>query len=229
MSDRRERSSSRAGNRPPGAEPAARLEAMVRELRGSLASLRAAAEALELLAGPQDAPGASGLQAVVVQEATRLSRLVDELGTVVSHRQPPRRGGRRLASEVVADFTARCQRELDLEVAAEAVADARLNLDGGRLVDALVGALGHLRQGFAVTRVMIRSRLHEGLLVLDVVWSATEPELWRLRETHGELLAGGARGEPALREVTQTAGGEAWFSVDRAASTAALRLLLPVG
>lgn len=179
----------------------------MRELRGSLASLRAAAEALELLAGPQDAPGASGLQGVVVQEATRLSRLVDELGTVVSRRQPARRAGRRSASDAVADLTARSQRELDLGVVAEAVAEtvanARLNLDAGRLVDALVGSLGHLRQGFAVSRVMIRSRLHEGLLVLDVVWSATEPELWRLRETHGELprrwcarRAGAARGDP---------------------------------
>jgi hypothetical protein len=56
---------------------------------------------------------------------------------------------------------------------------------------------------------------------------ASEPELWRLRESHAELLYGCSRGESPLRHVVQAMGGEVWLTVDRAAASTALRLLLP--
>jgi hypothetical protein len=203
------------------------LEPLVRELRGSLANLRAASEALDLLAPPDEGAEAASLRSIVLTEAARLSGLVDRLGVEVLPLERPARG-RLSLGDVISELTRGAQEDLDLPVDTESepAADIRL-ADGSALAGALLGALGRLRRDFAVSRVALRSRLHQGLVALDFSWAASEPEIWRLRESSAELLSGGWSGAPSLREVVQAMGGEAWLTVDRAAANAGLRLLLP--
>lgn len=209
------------------ARPAGRnLEPLVRELRGSLANLRAASEALDLLVSREEGAEARDLRAIVVAEAARLSGLVDRLGVAVLPLERPARG-RLSLQDVISELTSGARADLDLPVETETEpADVRL-ADGASLVGALLGALGRLRRDFAVSRVSLRARLHQGLVALDFSWPASEPEIWRLRESHADLLTGGWRGASPLRDVVQAMGGEAWLTVDRAAASAGLRLLLP--
>jgi hypothetical protein len=202
------------------------LEPMVRELRGSLANLRAASEALDLLAPPDESADAKSLRAVVLAEAARLSGIVDHLGAALLPIERPARG-RRALGDLISELAREARADLDLPIDLEAPPpDVRL-ANGAALVAALLGALGRLRRDFAVGHLALRARLHQGLVALDLLWPASEPELWRLRESHAELLSGGSRGESPLRDVVQAMGGEVWLTVDRAAASAALRLLLP--
>jgi len=202
------------------------LEPTVRELRGSLANLRAASEALDLLAPPDESADARSLRAVVLAEAARLSGIVDHLGAALLPLERPARG-RRALGDLISELAREAQTDLDLPIDLEAPPpDVRL-ANGAALVAALLGALGRLRRDFAVGHLALRARLHQGLVALDLLWPASEPELWRLRESHAELLSGGSRGESPLRDVVQAMGGEVWLTVDRAAASAALRLLLP--
>ena len=216
--------------RPAGQD----FEPLVRELRGSLASLRAASEALALLAPPEEDAEAKDLRSVVLAEGVRLTGLVDRLGTAVLPGESSARG-RRPLKDLIAELvrTAGASLDLTIEIAAgSAPPEVRLS-DGSVLVATLLATLGRLRRDFAVCRVTLRSRLHQDLVALDLLWPASEPELWRLREANAELLdtggrgARGGRGEPPLREVVQALGGEVWLTVDRAAASAGLRLLLP--
>jgi hypothetical protein len=202
------------------------FEPLVRELRGSLASLRAASEALALLAPPEEDAEAKDLRSVVLAEGVRLTGLVDRLGTAVLPGESQARG-RRPLKELIAELVRSAGANLDLAIEPGAAApEVRLS-DGTVLVAALLATLGRLRRDFAVCRVTLQSRLHQDLVALDLHWPASEPELWRLRESNAEVLAGGGRGEPPLREVVQAMGGEVWLTVDRAAASAGLRLLLP--
>ncbi len=210
---------------PPPARRAA-VDALLGDLRGSLANLRAAAEAAETLRGVGDGEGALRLGRVVLEESARSSDLVENLARAVVPRA--RSSSRRAVSELVAELDRRARVELDLPVDAHATVEAQTAAAGARLLDALLGALGRLRRDFEVARVDLRTRLHDGMLVLDLAWAAEEPELARLFEAHGVVLTGGARGEPALREAARAAGGEAWLSLDRSTATASLRLLLPL-
>jgi hypothetical protein len=207
------------------------FEPLVRELRGSLASLRAASEALALLAPPEENAEAKDLRSVVLAEGVRLTGLVDRLGTAVLPGENTARG-RRPLRELIAELVRAAGANLDLTIVTEAGAAApevRLS-DGTVLVATLLAALGRLRRDFAVCRITLRARLHQDLVALDLLWPASEPELWRLRESNAELLETGergGRGERPLREVVQALGGEVWLTVDRAAASAGLRLLLP--
>lgn len=204
------------------------FEPLVRELRGSLASLRAASEALALLAPPEEDAEARDLRSVVLAEGVRLTGLVDRLGTAVLPGESTARG-RRPLKDLIAELvrTAGASLDLTIEIAAGATPpEVRLS-DGSLLVATLLATLGRLRRDFAVCRVTLRSRLHQDLVALDLLWPASEPELWRLRESNAELLDAGGRAEPPLREVVQALGGEVWLTVDRAAASAGLRLLLP--
>ncbi|HEV7507977.1 MAG TPA: hypothetical protein VGS07_24040 [Thermoanaerobaculia bacterium] len=210
--------------RPAGQD----FEPLVRELRGSLASLRAASEALALLAPPEEDAEAKDLRSVVLAEGVRLTELVERLGTAVLPGESTARG-RRPLKDLIAELVRAAGTNLDLTIETEpgaAPPEVRLS-DGSLLVATLLGTLGRLRRDFAVCRVTLRSRLHQDLVALDFLWPASEPELWRLRESNAELLDAAGRGEPPLREVVQALGGEVWLTVDRAAASAGLRLLLP--
>jgi hypothetical protein len=209
------------------ARPAGRdLEPLVRELRGAVANLRTASEALDLLAPADEAAEARGLRTIVLAEAARLSGIVDRLSTAVVAFERPA-GGRLALGDLIADLVRGAGRELDLPVdPTDETAGVRL-ADGATLMAALLGVLSRLRRDFAVSRITLRARLHQGLVALDLSWPASEPEVWRLREASSDLLAGGWRGASSLRDVVQTMGGEVWLTVDRAAVSAGLRLLVP--
>ena len=202
------------------------LEPLMRELRGSVANLRAASEALELLEPPGEEGAAGGLRTVVLAEAARLSGLVEQLGTALLPFERPA-GGRLSLAGLISTLERDARTDLDLQIDVESEpADVRL-AGATALVVSLLGTLGRLRRDFAVSRVTLRARLHQDLVALDLSWPASEPEIWRLREAHADLLAGGWRGEPPLREAVQALGGEVWLTVDRTAASASLRLLLP--
>lgn len=208
-----------AEKRPAVAAP----QGLVVKFRGTVASLRAAAEALQEAADPAEAAHLARLRAALVEDAERLSRLVDELAAATGRG----RRGRRPLAELLAALARQGREKLDLEIEVVLpVAEARV-ASGQRLVASLLGALVVLRRDFAVSRLSARSRPHGELVVLDLVWTATEPELWRLREDHAAILDGGRPGVPALREVVQATSGEVWLNLDRNASSASLRLLLP--
>jgi hypothetical protein len=216
--------------RPAGQD----FEPLVRELRGSLASLRAASEALALLAPPEENAEAKDLRSVVLAEGVRLTGLVDRLGTAVLPGESQVRR-RRPLGDLIAELVRTAGANLDLTIethAGAATPEVRLS-DGSVLVATLLATLGRLRRDFAVCRLTLRARLHQDLVALDLLWPASEPELWRLRESNAELLdtggrgGRGGRGERPLREVVQAMGGEVWLTVDRAAASAGLRLLLP--
>lgn len=208
--------------RPDGQD----LEPLVRELRGSLANLRSAAEALDVLAPAGEVAEAVGLRAVVLTEAERLTGLVDRLGTVLQPFELPAGGGLPAAA-LLATLARAARDDLHLELDAEA-APAGVRLAGAAtLIAPLVATLGRLRNDFAVEKVTLRARLHQDLLALDLSWPASEPDLWRLREANAELLAGPGPGEAPLRDIVQGLGGEVWLTVDRTAASASLRLLLP--
>jgi len=210
------------GSRPAGHD----LEPLVRELRGSLASLRAASEALALLAPPEENAEAKDLRSVVLAEGVRLTGLVDRLGTAVLPGGSQARG-RRPLKDLLSELVRAAGANLDLTIEITAETPAVRLSDGSALVASLLATLGRLRRDFAVSRITVRSRLHQELVALDLFWQASEPELWRLREANADLLAAGGRGEAPLREVVQAMGGEVWLTVDRAAASAGLRLLLP--
>ncbi|HSS78512.1 MAG TPA: hypothetical protein VLV54_17435 [Thermoanaerobaculia bacterium] len=209
-------------SRPAGHD----FEPLVRELRGSLASLRAASEALALLAPPEENAEAKDLRSVVLAEGVRLTGLVDRLGTAVLLGESQARG-RRPLKDLISELVRAAGANLDLTIEINAeTPEVRLS-DGSTLVASLLATLGRLRRDFAVSRITLRSRLHQELVALDLFWQASEPELWRLRESNADLLAAGGPGEAPLREVVQAMGGEVWLTVDRAAASAGLRLLLP--
>jgi len=202
------------------------LEPLMRELRGSVANLRAASEALELLEPHEEDVAGGGLRAVVLAEAARLSGIVEQLGTALLPFERPARGHLSLA-ELISALARDAGTDLDLPIDVEDAPPGVRLAGAATLVVPLLGTLGRLRRDFAVSRVTLRARLHQDLVALDLSWPASEPEIWRLREAHAELLAGGWRGEPSLREAVQALGGEVWLTVDRSAASASLRLLLP--
>jgi hypothetical protein len=198
----------------------------MRQLRGSLANLRSAAEALAPLAHELgDARGA--LLAVVVEEATRLSEQLAQLERELEPRPP---SGRRTAvRELVANLLERAEPVTGMMLRlVSAVPDGALAGSARDLTAGLLGILGRLRRDLGVGEAVLRCRVHDGLLVLDVGWTAGETEQWRLRQQHADVLAAAEPGEVALRDLVQGVGGEVWLSLERGSAEVALRLLLPL-
>lgn len=220
------------------AEPES-FEELTRALRGSLASLRAAAETLELF--PQmDAAQQRRLRGVVGGEALRLGELVDRLELLGDRERAarhaaasPARLQRRGAAEIAAAVAARAAARSGLRVdpddppPAEAAGEAPVELELEALLAALIGLLEALRDELAVAGFKLRWKVAERHAVFDLLWAADPASLDRLRAWQSEALERG-RGGPGLRPVVRRHGGEAWFNLDRDASRAYLRLLLPL-
>jgi len=216
------------------------LEPSLRELRSSIANLRAASEALGASAG-QGSPGNGdtrgegsddALLQAVIEEAERASRAVDRLTAILSGpgAMPAETGGAATVSvaRLTAEIARRAGAELDLAVHLARPVDEDLSVAPAFAVS-ILGALGRLRRDFSVSEVELQARRHRDLLSFEIAFAAREPESSRLREQHGLVLAGGLRGEPALGAAARAAGGEAWLSIRRGEATFSLRLLLPLG
>ena len=197
---------------------------LLRAFRGSLASLRAAAETLELHGSAGRPPGETALVEVVTIEARRLSELIDQLERALEPALPRRRAS---LSGFLGELADHARRDLDLDLALPTAAeDFDLLGDDQRLAAALSGVLGRLRRAFAVPRLEATVRRREGVAVIDLRWSVEAPDLARLGLAHGALLDGT---DPPLRATAQAIDGEAWLTVDRTNQAAALHLIVPLG
>ena len=214
-------------------DPAPDPDTELRELRSSIGNLRAAAEALAMLAIPRPARSArasrpAALLQAVIEEAERASRAVDRFATLVRETGTGRPGGIVVSAPAfAAEIARRAAAELDLVVHLSGKADEGLHVPLA-FSDPLLGAFGRLRRDFSVGEVELTARRHADLLALEAAFSAREPEASRLREEHHRVLSGGARGEPSLAEEARAAGGEAWLAIRRGEATFSLRLLLPI-
>lgn len=216
---------------PQGAE--AGLEPGLRELRSSIANLRAAAEAFATAAIPRPERSArasrpAALLQAVLEEAERASRAVDRIAALLDQPAKARASGATVSAGTLAGEVARrAAAELDLTILVAGAIDDGLRLPGV-FATSILGALGRLRRDFNVAEVELSARRHADLLALELAFEAREPEASRLREEHSRVLAGGAQGEPSLGEEARAAGGEAWLAIRRGESTFSLRLLLPL-
>jgi DNA polymerase-3 subunit epsilon len=207
------------------AAPAESFEDLTRGLRGSLASLRAAAETLEQF--PQmDEAQQKRLRAVVSGEALRLGQMVDKLERLgdpggAGSGKRSRVSGAELAAALAARVEARQEN-------GESAEEGWLELELEAVVEAAAELLGRLRRELGVGELKLRRRVVEGHAVCDLVWQAEAPSLDRLRLWQSEALEKKEDGGPGLRPIARRHGGEAWFNLDREASSAYLRLLLPL-
>lgn len=233
----------------PMAEPAAprsadseeRLEDLAQALRGSLASLRAAAETLELFPGMEQDQNRR-LHGVVADEVRRLGLLIDRLERLgeaatreaAAHEAPDRHTS---AEEIVGALATSAAVHLGFAVELDDGKDGgegdvgderRLEVSRDAVVAALADLLEALRRELGVAAVRLRRRTVERHAVIDVLWQADAESLEKLRGWQSEALEKRIDGGPGLRPLMHRHGGEAWFNVERAASRAYLRLLLPL-
>jgi hypothetical protein len=111
---------------------------------------------------------------------------------------------------------------------------------GGREVEVGLDALrrsvgelaGALRRDFAVAHCRLATSEVDGHLLVDWSWVPEAGVESKLQDWQAEVLEVGREGAPGLRPITQSEGGEAWFSLDRTAGPdggrARFRFLLPL-
>jgi len=209
------------------------FDELTRGLRGSLASLQAAAETLELFPQMEESQQRR-LRAVVADEARRLGLLIGRLEQVGEPGAEPGGTGRRKtsAAEIAAALAARAAAELGLAVEQEAdeggAEPASLEADPEELIPALLALLEALRREFAIAAFRLRRRRIDRHAVIDLLWQADPARLDHLREWQGEALETRLGGGDGVRPVARRHGGEAWVNVERDSSRAYLRLLLPL-
>ena len=230
MKERARKPKSTVARRGPESAPAATeeagIESELRELRSSIASLRAAAEALDATKGRRRGTDAALLRAIV-EEARRASDAVDALALETARAEPRRAGSvSGAASRVVAEIRRRAALDLDLTIVVAESTDARIPAPP-ELLAAVLGVLGLLRRDFGIGEAVVSTRLHDSLLSIDFAFAAREPEATRLADRHSELLGGEPGGGPGLARAAQSAGGEAWLALRRGEPTFSLRILLP--
>ncbi|MEM9558604.1 MAG: hypothetical protein AAGC60_30405 [Acidobacteriota bacterium] len=208
-------------------DPLTELEQTTRAMRGALASLRAAAEALELF--PAMEPGQRArLHGVVNEEAERLGGMVGQLEELVPHDAETTPVA---VDELLALLRrAVVERGFDVELEPERSdppgARRRVPVDRRRLGEAARRFAASLRRDFAVVRCDLGADAVDDHLLLDWSWRVELADQDRLQDWQGEAL--GASLRPAARDHD----GEAWFDLDReddgAAGRARVRLLLPL-
>ncbi len=175
------------------------------------------------------------LRTVVAGETRRLGELVDRLeafGESLAGGGPAARQ-RVAAGQLAAQIAARAYAHLGLRIEKEegdtaGFENAALEIDFETLVHAAVDLLTALRRELAVSEIRLRQRVVEKHAVFDLLWQAEAGSLDHLRQWQSEALEKTADGGPGLRPILRRHGGEAWFNVDRDASRAYLRILLPL-
>jgi hypothetical protein len=211
-------------------DPGERFAELSRAFRGSLASLRAAAETLELFPAMAE-DQRRRLRAVVAGEATRLGELIDHLEDLGETAfAPAAEGSRRRvsAAELATHLAAHAFARLGLEIEREEGEPATLEVDVGQLVEAGVGLLAALRRDFGVASLRLNQRVLENHAVLDLIWPADAEARERLPLWQSEALERPDGLAPGLRPAVRRHGGEAWLNVDRERDRAYVRFLLPL-
>lgn len=211
-------------------DPGERFAELTRAFRGSLASLRAAAETLELFPAMAE-DQRRRLRAVVAGEAARLGELIDRLEDLGETAFAPAAadGRRRVsAADLAARLAAHAFARLGLELEREDGEPAPLELDLDQVVEAGVGLLAALRRDFAVAGLRLHQRVLENHAVFDLIWPADADARERLRTWQSEALENPGGVAPGLRPAVRRHGGEAWLNVDRERDRAYVRFLLPL-
>ena len=207
-------------------------ERLARLMRGSLASLRAAAETLARFP-EMPAEQRRRLHRVVAEESARLAKLVDRLERLAGGAN---RGERRrtTAGELLTRLRDALSRP-GLEPAAaeseEATLGLELDLDHEAIAAAFGGVAAALRKEFAVVRCRLGGEEIDRHLLLDWAWRPDPADAPRLQDWQGEALEQG-QDAPSLRQTARDHGGEAWFDLDRhpepEGRRAHFRILLPL-
>lgn len=215
----------------PEAAAGEAFEELTRAFRGSLASLRAAAETLELYPRMEESQERR-LRAVVASEARRLGQLVDQLEALgepatAAGKSAPRCSAEDLAGAFAERAAARLGLALGRDESSQPAAGV-LAIEGPAVAEAVAGLLGDLRRDLEVEEVRLRCRTVENHAVFDLLWSSDAESLEHLRQWQSEALDRTPAGGPGLRPLLRRHGGEAWFNVDRDASRAYLRILVPL-
>ncbi|MDY7094629.1 MAG: hypothetical protein SX243_16785 [Acidobacteriota bacterium] len=226
---------SRQLEEPAYLEEPAQLEELARRMRGSLASLRAAGEALERFPG-MEAEQRRRLHGVVADESSRLGELVDALehlaaGTAHGDHRPTSAGD---LLQLIQEAIAPAGMELRIqssEGSFSAPGGAQLEIHRELLAAAFHGFATALRKDFAVVRCRLGTTEIDHHWLLDWSWLPDPLDTDRLQDWQGAALETGHEA-PALRSVAREHGGEAWFDLDRSAGDAGrrahVRVLLPL-
>jgi signal transduction histidine kinase len=220
---------------PDQPERSAQLEELTQRMRGSLASLRAAGEALERFPG-MEAEQRRRLHDVVADESSRLGELVDALermatGTAHGDHRPTRADDLlQWIQDAIARSGIAAEVDADGHLSSELEA-ARLEIHRETLTAAFHAFATSLRKDFAVVRCRLGTTEIDHHWLLDWSWLPDPLETGRLQDWQGAALETGDEG-PALRAVARDHGGEAWFDLDRNADNggrrAHVRVLLPL-
>lgn len=205
-------------------------------MRGSIGSLRAAAETLEKFPA-MDAARRARLLAVISEEAARLGDLVEG---VERHRGGAARpsAGSATTFRELAGALERAAAQLGLAVetadaAPPALAGAGLGVPLAPALAALTALLAELRREMAVARCRLGARATGRHLLLDLAWRPEPADLPRLLAWQAEALDAAPGGDgtaepPSLRRLARDHDGEVWFNLDRDGAGAHVRLLLPI-
>lgn len=212
------------------------LEEVARAMRGSIGSLRAAAETLEKFPA-MDAARRARLLAVISEEAARLGDLVERVERHGGGAVRPAAGATTTLGEL-SDALVRAAGKLGLAVEAadapgSALAGVALGVPLAQSLAALTALLAELRREMAVARCRFGARATGRHLLLDLAWRPEPADLPRLLAWQAEALDAGPRGDgpaepPSLRRLARDHDGEVWFILDRDGAGAHVRLLLPL-
>jgi DNA polymerase-3 subunit epsilon len=221
----------------PAAAQRHELEDVARTMRGSLGSLRAAAETLERYPG-MDAPRRARLLAAVSEESRRLSELVERLEKLAARARPPAPATAELTLGELLAALERSGRQLGMTIETAQATSPEVPpatvfaLPADTLSAAFVAFLGALRRDLAVAACRLAARPAGRLVLLDLDWTPDPGELPPLLDWQSWALDAGAPDArppvPGLRSLAREHEGEVWFNLDRDGGRAHVRVLLPL-
>jgi len=211
------------------------LIALTRRLRGSLASLRAAAETLQSFPG-MDETKRLRLLDVVVEEAEQLGEHLETIDRLAASTQSSDEERRPLGLEDLLSALHQTIEASGLECElALPTADFEIEVLLTAIERAIAGFATRLHRDLAVRRCRLSAVSEELHVLIDLAWRPAVEDRARLHEWQGAALeasegasggAGAGAAAGGLRTVARAHDGEVWFLLDRDGEWAHLRLLL---
>jgi DNA polymerase-3 subunit epsilon len=214
-------------------EGAARGDVLMQSLtegsRASLASIRAAAEALRSYPD-MDAQAQRRFIAIINEEAEVFSARVEGAAQAYSALQSKYGGGAEeiLGSDLLQLAARRIEGALGLEVRVEpGAAPPWLDVDSYLLVAALGVIARHLRDGLGVRALAIELAPAVRFAQLDICWQGAPATPEIVKSWESEPLPGSPE-SASLRTIVEGRGGDAWYTKDPRAGASRYRILIPL-
>jgi DNA polymerase-3 subunit epsilon len=214
-------------------EGAARGDALMQSLtessRASLASIRAAGEALRSYPD-MDAQAQHRFMEIINEEAEGLSARVDGVAQAYSALQSRYGSGAEeiLGSDLVQLAARRIEGALGLEVRTEPGSTPPwLDVDSYLLVAALVIIARHLRDGLGARALAIELAPAGGFAELDICWQGAPATPEIVNSWESEPVPGSPE-SASLRTIIEARGGNAWYAKEQVPGTSRYRILVPV-